>query len=199
MLEDVWKKGGFLVEDELIQRAKEKDETAFEEIIDTYKPVVERFAFQFGIDQTNLGDIVQETFIKIYRKLHQYHRGTFSTWVYRITLNTTRDFYRKQKREQALVQKSMEAQKRDPGNGFYFEKEEHLFLHECMQQLEPKYRVPLILYYFHDRTYEEIGIILHIKLAAVKTRIHRAKRKLKEIYEKEVGKEAIGNERRKFG
>ncbi|MFA1822513.1 RNA polymerase sigma factor [Virgibacillus oceani] len=187
------------MEDELIQRAKDKDEAAFEEIIDTYKPIVERFAFQFGINQTNLGDIVQETFIKIYRKLHQYHTGKFSTWVYRITLNTTRDFYRKQKRDQALVQKSMEQQKEKLPGGYYFEREEHLLLHECVQLLKPKYREPLILYYFHDRTYEEIGIILQIKLAAVKTRIHRAKGKLKEIYESKDGKEAIGNEQQKYG
>ena len=46
--------GGFHVESKLIQRAKEKDEAAFEEIIDMYKPTVERFVFQFGIDQANL-------------------------------------------------------------------------------------------------------------------------------------------------
>jgi len=97
------------------------------------------------------------------------------------------------------VQKSMEQQKEKLPGGFYFEREEHLVLHECMQLLEPKYREPLILYYFHDRTYEEIGVILQIKLAAVKTRMHRAKRKLKEIYENEDGKEEISNERQKFG
>lgn len=187
------------MENELIQRAKEKDEAAFEEIIDMYKPIVERFAFQFGIDRTNLGDIVQETFIKIYRKLHQYHTGKFSTWIYRITLNTTRDFYRKQKREKKLLQKSMEHQKDILLGGYYFEREEHLFLHECMQQMEPKYKEPLILFYFHDKSYEEIGVILQIKLAAVKTRIHRAKLKLKEIYENEDGEEGIDNERQKFG
>ncbi|GAB3803476.1 RNA polymerase sigma factor [Virgibacillus kimchii] len=191
--------GGFHVEKEVILRAKEKDEAAFEQIINTYQPTVERFAFQFGIDQSNLGDIVQETFIKIYRKLHQYQRGKFSTWIYQITLNTTRDFYRKQKREQALVQKSMEREKENLPEGYFFEREEHLLLHECMQKLEMKYREPLILFYFHDRSYEEIGVILQIKLASVKTRIHRAKQKLKELYENENGKEEIGNERQKYG
>jgi RNA polymerase sigma-70 factor (ECF subfamily) len=192
-------KGGFHVDEKLIRRAKEKDESAFEEIIDTYKPVVERFAFQFGINHTHLADIVQETFIKIYRKLDQYHRGKFSTWIYQITLNTTRDFYRKQKREQALIQKSMEQEKENISAGYYFEREEHVLLHESIQQLEPKYKAPLILYYFHDKSYEEIGVILKIKLSAVKTRLHRAKRKLKKIYENEIGEEGIDIERQKIG
>jgi len=187
------------VNKDIIQRAKEKDEAAFEEIIDTYKPTIERFAFQFGIDESNLADIVQETFIKIYRKLHQYHTGKFSTWIYQITLNTTRDFYRKQKRNQALVQKSMEQQKENFSAGYYFEQWEHVLLHECVQQLEPKYKVPLILHYFHDKSYEEIGIILKIKISTVKTRLYRAKRKLKADYEKEKEKEETGNERQKFG
>ncbi|WP_164216529.1 RNA polymerase sigma factor [Virgibacillus sp. YIM 98842] len=187
------------MDEKLIRRAKEKDESAFEEIIDTYKPVVERFAFQFGINHTHLADIVQETFIKIYRKLDQYHRGKFSTWIYQITLNTTRDFYRKQKREQALIQKSMEQEKENISAGYYFEREEHVLLHESIQQLEPKYKAPLILYYFHDKSYEEIGVILKIKLSAVKTRLHRAKRKLKKIYENEIGEEGIDIERQKIG
>lgn len=187
------------MESELIQRAKDKDEAAFEEIIDTYKPVVERFAFQFGIDRSNLADIVQETFIKIYRKIHQYHTGKFSTWIYRITLNTTRDFYRKQKRDRKLIQKSMEQQKENLSGSYYFEREEHVLLHECIRRLDAKYKEPLILFYFHDKTYEEIGVILQIKLAAVKTRIHRAKRKLKDTYENESGKEEMGNEQQKFG
>ena len=77
--------------------------------------------------------------------------------------------------------------------GYYFEKEEHLFLHECIQQLEAKYKVPLILYYFHDKTYEETAEILKIKLSLVKTRIHRGKNKLKQLYEKTGGREVYMN------
>ena len=93
-------------ETELVNGAKIKDEDAFEQLIDTYKPVIERFAYQFGVKQENIPDIVQETFIKIHRKSHQFHKGKFTTWVYQITLNVVRDQYRKQKRDRKLIDKA---------------------------------------------------------------------------------------------
>ncbi|PAV28757.1 hypothetical protein CIL05_15880 [Virgibacillus profundi] len=180
-------------EDEIIKLAKAKDEKAFEQLVNQYKPIVEKFAFQFGMEPEIIPDIVQETFIKIYRKIHQYHRGKFSTWIYQITLNVTRDYYRKRKREFNLIDKAKKTQIMEIQGGYYFEKEEHLFLHECIQKLDPKYKTPIILYYFHDKTYEEIAMILKIKLSSVKTRIHRGKMKLKEIYEQAEGKEVYMN------
>ncbi|OZU88555.1 hypothetical protein CIL03_09635 [Virgibacillus indicus] len=180
-------------EAEIIELAKSKDEKAFEELVNRYKRTIEKFAFQFGIAEETIPDIVQETFIKIYRKLHQYHTGKFSTWIYQITLNVTRDFYRKRKREFSLLDKARKTQMLEQASSYYFEKEEHLFLHECIQQMEVKYKVPLILYYFHDKTYEEIAGILKIKLPSVKTRIHRGKNKLKQLYEKAEGREVYMN------
>lgn len=77
--------------------------------------------------------------------------------------------------------------------GYYFEKQEHFLLHECIHQLDLKYKSPLILYYFHEKTYEEIAMILKIKLSAVKTRMHRGKKQLKQIYEQSEGKEVYSN------
>ncbi|WP_249871162.1 RNA polymerase sigma factor [Oceanobacillus saliphilus] len=180
-------------EQEIIQRVKLNDEKAFEQLIDHYKPVIERFAYQFGIKQENISDIVQETFIKIYRKIHLYTKGKFSTWLYKITLNVTRDYYRKEKRSTKLMDRAKERQQGMHARGYYFEKQEHLFLHECIQKLDAKYKLPLILYYFHDKTYDEIALILNIKLSMVKTRIYRGKRKVKELYESTIGEEVYQN------
>ena len=180
-------------ETELANGAKIKDEDAFEQLIDTYKPVIERFAYQFGVKQENIPDIVQETFIRIHRKSHQFHKGKFTTWVYQITLNVVRDQYRKQKRDRKLIDKARQSQLQTIKNSYYFEKQEHLFLHECIQKLDAKYKIPLILYYFHDKSYDEIALILSIKLSVVKTRIHRGKAKLKEIFETSIGEEVYQN------
>lgn len=178
---------------EIVNRAKLKDETAFEQLIDTYKPVIERFAYQFGVKQENIPDIVQETFIKIHRKLHQFQKGKFTTWVFQVTLNVVRDQYRKQKRELKLIDKAKQNQLQTIQSGYYFEKQEHLFLHECIQKLDEKYKIPLILFYFHDKSYDEIALILKIKLSVVKTRIHRGKGKLKELFETSIGVEVYQN------
>lgn len=180
-------------EEEIIRLAKLKDERAFEKLVVKYKPVVERIAFQFGVNYEYIPDIVQETFIKIYRKIHQFHTGKFSTWIYQITLNVVRDYYRKTKRENNLIFKTKETQLAEQKQGYYFERQEHLFLHECIQKLDIKYKTPLILYYFHEKTYEEIAMILKTKLSTVKTRMHRGKKQLGQIYEQSIGQEVYLN------
>lgn len=94
-------------EEDIIRLAKTGDKWAFEMLVEKYKPVIEKFSFQFGIKQEHISDVVQETFIKVYRKIHHYHKGKFSTWVYQITLNAARDFHRRKKRELKIMEKSV--------------------------------------------------------------------------------------------
>ncbi|MUV38250.1 hypothetical protein JNUCC1_02086 [Lentibacillus sp. JNUCC-1] len=168
-------------EEEIISRVKGDDEHAFAQLVDEYKPVIERFAFQFGIDFGSVADVVQETFIKIHRHIHRFKKGKFSTWVYKITLNVARDHHRKNKRQQRLWERVKKNYPQKTSTTF-FEKAEHVRLHECLQQLDEKYKTPLILYYFHDQSYEDIAFILKIKLSVVKTRLHRGKGQLRHLY-----------------
>ncbi|WP_284141462.1 MULTISPECIES: RNA polymerase sigma factor [unclassified Virgibacillus] len=168
---------------ELIARIKANDEQAFTKLVHIYKPIIERFAFQFGIKDDQISDIVQETFLRIYRKIDLFHEGKLSTWIYQITLNITRDYYRKQKRQRRILDKVQRKHKEERTNGYYFEKHEHMLIHESLSQLELNYRIPIILFYFHDKTYEDIAIILNIHLTTVKSRIHRGKKKLKNAFE----------------
>ena len=64
-------------EAEIIKLAKRKDEKAFSELVNRYKPAIEKFAFQFGAAEETIPDIVQETFIKIYRNCISIIRGSF--------------------------------------------------------------------------------------------------------------------------
>lgn len=166
----------------IIEQAKQHDEQAFAEIVTMYKPYIERLAFQFGIRPDSIPDVVQETFLNIHRSLHQFERGKFSTWLYQITLNVVRDHYRRKKRQWKIFNKVTEDKKLWLPGYVYFEEEEHDVLHEAVKQLDEKYRIPIILFYFHDQSYEEIAIILKIKLSSVKTRMHRGRGKLKEAY-----------------
>ncbi len=179
------------MEDEELKRlANLDDEEEFGKLVETYKPIIEKFAFQFGISEEDVADVVQNTFLKIYRKLYQYHKGKFSTWVYQITLNVARDHHRRRKRDYKIFNRKLQEQ--EQSIGYLFEKEEHLLLHEYLQHLDQKYKLPLILYYFHDKPYAEIALILKVKLSVVKTRIHRAKKILKDMYEKEEEVNSLG-------
>lgn len=176
-------------EEELIQKAKQGDLEAFRQLISNYYPVVERFAYQIGSPASDIEDITQEVFLRVYRFLDTYSNAKFSTWLYKITLNISRDIMRKNKRNLEKTKK-MSFQREE----VFLHIEDHLLkdeahkeLHEIILHLNEKYRVPLILFYFHDKKYEEIAKILSLPLSTVKTRISRARQKVKEALDASEG------------
>lgn len=71
-----------------------------------------------------------------------------------------RDFYKKKRTEE-----------KSPSGAYYFESDANLVLHQAIQALEGKYRLPLILFYFHEQTVEEISRILKTKPSTVNMRL----------------------------
>ncbi|QDZ98013.1 sigma-70 family RNA polymerase sigma factor [Lysinibacillus fusiformis] len=168
-------------EAELIARAQQGDKEAYIELIQIHQQTVEKFAFQCGVHSNDLADISQEVFVKLYRFLHQFKQDRFTTWLYKITLNATRDYYRKEQRELAKEDK-LNAQRQTiflsaEDDVLLFEEDK--LLHNAIQALDEKYRYPIVLYYFHELKYEEIAEVLNISLSTVKVRLLRAKEKLK--------------------
>ncbi|WP_313894559.1 sigma-70 family RNA polymerase sigma factor [Psychrobacillus sp.] len=172
-------------EHELIERAQQGDKAAYTELIQKHHRTVEKFAFQCGVKVNDIPDVTQEVFVKLYRFLHQFKRERFTTWLYKVTLNTTRDYYRKETREKEKEDKLTSnvdgnfAMKSAEDKVLIFEEDREL--HIAIQLLNEKYRHPIILYYFHDLSYEQIGDVLNIPLPTVKTRLLRAKGQLKSL------------------
>ncbi|PCD81730.1 RNA polymerase subunit sigma [Lysinibacillus fusiformis] len=168
-------------EAELIVRAQQGDKEAYINLIRIHQQTVEKFAFQCGVHSNDLADVSQEVFVKLYRFLHQFKQDRFTTWLYKITLNATRDYYRKEQRELAKEDK-LNAQRQTiflsaEDDVLLFEEDK--LLHNAIQALDEKYRYPIVLYYFHELKYEEIAEVLNISLSTVKVRLLRAKEKLK--------------------
>ncbi|MEI5907778.1 RNA polymerase sigma factor [Bacillus spongiae] len=159
----------------LLKRAKNGDLEAYKHIIDHYSPLVERFAFQIGTPYKSISDVSQEVFIRIYRTLPQFSQTTFTTWLYTMTYKTVKEYV-----EQALYEEEQECE-----NPIFLHEEDKM-LHECIGGLDEIYRLPIILFCFHDQSYEEISDILKISVSTVKTRVTKAKSLLKQsIIQKE--------------
>ncbi|MEF7497071.1 sigma-70 family RNA polymerase sigma factor [Lysinibacillus sphaericus] len=168
-------------EADLIARAQQGDKDAYIDLIRIHQQTVERFAFQCGVHSNDLADVSQEVFVKLYRFLHQFKQDRFTTWLYKITLNATRDYYRKEQRELAKEDK-LNAHRQTiflSAEDDVLLLEEDRTLHNAIQSLDEKYRYPIVLYYFHELKYEEIAEVLNISLSTVKVRLLRAKEKLK--------------------
>src|SRR5690606_9726105 len=165
---------------DLVRSAKEGDRQSLQKLIELHIHIVERFAFQIGVPRNDVEDVTQEVFIRVFRFLHQYSGKTFTTWLYKITLNVARDYFKKRKREQAKTQTILEHTLafEDNVEQNVFEKEEDAELHMLIQQLDVKYKVPLVLFYFHDKKIEEIARILSLPVSTVKTRLLRARLQL---------------------
>ncbi|MGF3105425.1 RNA polymerase sigma factor [Rossellomorea sp. DUT-2] len=169
----------------LIERAKKGDLQAYSHLITYYSPIVERFAYQMGNSFADIPDITQEVFIRVYRFLDGFSYAKFTTWLYKITLNVSRDFKRRENQHNNRVKKIGN----EPSENVItpqeriLRQEEDRMLHECIQKLDGKYQIPIILYYFHEKKYEEMAEILSIKLSTVKTRLLRGKNLLKKELE----------------
>ena len=81
---------------QLIIQAKNGDIAAYSILITNYSPIVERFAYQMGNPIHEIPDITQEVFIRMYRFIDGFSQAKFTTWLYKITLNVSRDFKRKE-------------------------------------------------------------------------------------------------------
>ena len=177
-------------ENQLIHKAQQGNKAAYGELMNLHHRTVEKFAYQCGVRLDDIPDVTQEVFIKLYRFLHQFNQERFTTWLYKITLNTARDYYRKETRE-----KNKEAKIIENTQQFNFDSaemkvllfEEERQLHEAIIQLDEKYRIPLILYYFQDLSYQQIADVQNISMSAVKTRLFRAKDALKKVMQENGG------------
>lgn len=167
--------------EELIQLAKNGDRQSLHELIERHIMIVERFAFQIGVSANDVEDVTQEVFIRVYRFLEQYTGKTFTTWLYKITLNVARDHFKKIKRQHMKEQLLLHNQQlsEEHVESTIFSREEDAALHRLILQLDEKYKFPLVLFYFHDKKIEEIAMILSLPVSTVKTRLVRARAKLK--------------------
>ena len=178
---------------ELINKAKLGDEKAFEKIVNKYKKSLEFTILNIVRDENVVEDIVLDTFLRVFKNLDIYNENySFSTWVFTIATNLAIDYTRKKKHIRFKTQDDDESQV-----GIIFDSIENKsvvspeaslinenskkVLRLLVEKLRPDYRIIIELRYFEEMSYKEIADKLDIKVSMVKTKLHRAKKKLKEI------------------
>lgn len=120
-----------------------------------------------------LDEVVQETFIKIWRGAHNFkNRSALSTWIYRISYNSAIDAFRK---KGDVVEQNIE------GVDEIKKLERRDLIDKALKRLEEKDQEIIKLFYFVELTTEEIGQMLEIPEGTVKSRLHYAKERLEKI------------------
>lgn len=180
---------------ELIQRAAGGDPHAFEELVLAYQKQVYNLALRMTGNPDDALDLSQESFLKAWRGLASYRfDSVFSTWLYRLASNVCIDFLRRQKKQKVIPlhyaddeNEERELTIPDPAPGTeeqVLTQIEHEQVSAAMALLDPEYREALTLRVIHGLSYQEISDILEIKEGTVKSRIARAREKMRSLMQK---------------
>lgn len=158
----------------LLLRAQQGESQAIERLIELYQDIIFSMAVSFTKNSHQAEDLAQDAWIKILRGLPKFrHDSKFSTWLYRITMNTFLNSTRAVRRE-AEVMGSLVPEDGAADSGL----ESTLDMHQAVRELPEEFRSVVVLRYIADLSYKEIANVLELPLGTVQSRLRRALDKL---------------------
>ena len=184
----------------LLRRAQSGDPEAFERLMEPLEQLVWRVCWHYTGDREASSDCGQEAMIRIWRNLANY-RGdcALESWVYRIAANCCMDWLRKKKRDRSVSMEPLAEQGFDPADEApgteeqAVAKDERQRLREAVALLPDDQREALVLTQLERVSYEETAKVLGVSEGTVKSRVNRAKARLKEILSAERELSPPGN------
>lgn len=179
-------------EQTLIRRVQGGDQEAFAHLMSRYEKQVYTLCLRMSGHEEDARDLTQEAFLKAWRGVRFYQfESSFSTWLYRLTSNVCIDFLRTQKRRNTVsitleTEEGEHSEQEFPDQGplpeeKLLQQEQKRLLQRAIQSLDEEFRLALTLRAVEQLSYEEIGEILNLKPGTVKSRIARARVKLRKI------------------
>ena len=175
-----------MTEDELdrmcVERCLRGEANAFEGILDRYEKPVYNAILRLGADREEARDVCQQVFIKVYERLDTYDATRkFFSWLYRVAINEAIN-HMKSHRSWEPLSPSMTDQNSNPERAAQ-EAEQHDEIQRALLELEPKYRLAIIVRHFLNLTYEEGAQILSLPVKTLKSRLFTARQLLRDILE----------------
>jgi RNA polymerase sigma-70 factor (ECF subfamily) len=182
---------------ELVVAIKDGDRSAFDQLVLRYESRVYNHCMRMVNDAEESYDLAQEVFLKVYRNINNYqHNYTFYTWLYRITVNCCIDHIRSRQRkgQNTSLSQSFDddgdsgREQEIPDTTFVPEfsaasGETSRIVQEAIASMSEKLRSIIVLKEVEGYSYEEIAEILKCSRGTVKSRLFRARERLKELLE----------------
>jgi RNA polymerase sigma-70 factor (ECF subfamily) len=169
---------GFHVpQDDDVVRAMDGDKEAFGRLVERYQTMVYTLAFNALGAHADAEDAAQEVFLRAFRKLPGFRGASaFSTWLFRLAVNTVIDYQRRQLR----VPVPAEVPERLGGtDSEALERVGYGELMAALGELPPDYRLPVVLRDIYGLEYREIARVLDRPLGTVKAYVHRGRNALR--------------------
>ncbi len=177
-------------EQALIAAAQRGDLDAFNQLVIHYQRLAYYVAYRIVSDADAAADATQDAFLRAYRAIGQYRGGSFKAWISRIVTNTCYDQLRVKKRRPTASLEALLVSDPAPGPSFidqaespeaYAERQElGQVIQAGINTLPPDQRVALTLCDVSGMSYREIAEVTRVSLGTVKSRINRARAKLRD-------------------
>ncbi len=178
----------------LVARFLEGEGLAFPELVERYQTRLLNFIYRTIGDRDRAEDLVQETFIRVYRHLHRFDQTKkFSTWIYTIASNLAKNELRNRSRNPLVlfqtIKKNWEADHRplqweDPAyrpDDLFRKRHLRDLVEKAVAELPEHHRAVFVLREMEGKTYEEISEITGVNLGTVKSRLNRARNNFAQI------------------
>ena len=182
----------------LIEESRKGNVDAFEELIKGYKKSAYNIALRVMRNVEDAEDASQEALIKIFKNISSFNmESTFKVWMYRVVVNTCIDFKRRKNVNALSIDETL-----DLGSGREIQREipdesnnpdaliernyNTQLVNDAINMLEDDFKTIIILRDIKGFTYDEISQILSCNLGTVKSRLSRARKRLKELLENEM-------------
>lgn len=165
-----------------VARAQQGDQEAFRRLLERYRGRAVRLAASILRRPEEADDAAQDAFILAFRNIHRFRsQGCFYTWLYRIVLRTCLD--RMRRKDWNLSCNSLEACLQTPAPGQAEEAVENRLLVEALlDRLSPPLRAALVLREVEGLEYEEIATVLGIRVGTVRSRLHSARVRFRDMW-----------------
>lgn len=167
----------------LVFRTQQGDLKAFRLLVDTYKDKSLSLAVSIVKDRALAEDVAQEAFIKVFTKISDFRfRSRFSTWLYRIVVNTAYNQLKKKRKTVAIGDYEKTAgisTGSSAGNSLKTADQKH-YIQRAMLQLTPDEALLLRLFYLCENNLKEIEEITRFSASKIRVTLHRGRKNLKQ-------------------
>lgn len=183
-----------LADEVLVKRCLDGDREAFAEIVRRYQKQIYSLTFRLTNDFNEAQDLAQEVFLHLYQVLDKFDgRYKFFSWMYKVATNYCYTALKRNSSNEVSLEKVIDFTPLRPATGN--EPEEHWearetqrLVREAIKQLPEKYRIPIVLRYLEEFSYQQIAEAMGVPVTTVETRLYRGKallqKKLKLVLER---------------
>lgn len=189
MQSDELKESEFTLIDEILDGSSNR----YRVLVDRYSGLVFHVVRRFQKDEDEAKELSQQIFVKAYEKLNKFdQRSSFSTWLYQLAMNHCRDYAKNIRRKnrrfsemEPEFEDSIESTEFSPYKNIELKEWKNLMT-EAIKKLSVDYSEPFLLKYRDGISYEVMSEQMGVSVSALKVRVHRARKELKERLDNEV-------------